>query len=292
MVRFVMYCVNSSSARYHIDQRGIARAAGEKDVVAAGRRNFISKTQEFAFMVQGTDFDYDSLPVGYYDAVYHRGSGVQSKWQYLKFQRFADRMTSLERHLDIGCGPGTFIGTLPDNRHDSLGVDIASSQIAYANATYGGPGKAFLSIPAGRLLLDDNSFDVVTAIELIEHLTHCRALALLREALRILRPGGQLLVSTPNYASSWPLVEKLVSRFGGIDYSKQHIAHYRRRRLHDLLAEANVVDIRVEGYMLAAPFAAAVSWRLADFVERLEPAILADRFGLLLFASGTKHDGA
>ncbi len=238
-----------------------------------------------------TEFDYESLPVGYYDAVYHKGSGVQSKWHHVKFQRFENSMIGLERHLDIGCGPGTFIGTLSIGRHDSLGIDIASNQIDYAEANYGGTGRAFLSVPVGRLPLEDNSFDVVTVIELIEHLPHERNVDLLREALRVLGPGGRLLVSTPNYGSAWPLVEKLVGRFGGIDYSEQHITHYHRRSLHGLFSEAAVADIYVEGYMLVAPFAAALSWRLADIIERLEPDVLVDRFGLLLFASGRKQDG-
>ena len=87
------------------------------------------------------------------------------------------------------------------------------------------------------------------------------------------------------------MVEKIVSRRGGIDYSEQHITHYDRQNLRQLLTEAQATDVTVEGYMFLAPFTAALAWRLADIIEALEPAALVNRFGLLLFASGTKKDG-
>ena len=195
------------------------------------------------------------------------------------------------RHLDIGCGPGTFIGTLPGEACDSTGIDIAAAQIAYAEAHHGGPKRRFQVVAPGPLPFEDNAFDVVSMIELIEHLPHERNIELLGEALRVTRPGGLILISTPNYGSCWPWVEKLVARFGGMDYGAQHITQYRRHSLGDLMAAAGATDVTVEGYMLMAPFSAALSWRLADLVERLEPAALVNRCGLLLFAWGSKKNG-
>jgi 2-polyprenyl-3-methyl-5-hydroxy-6-metoxy-1,4-benzoquinol methylase len=168
-------------------------------------------------------FDYDTLPTGYYDQVYRKKSGAQSRWHHAKFAHFARAMPGAGRHLDIGCGPGTFIGTLAGGAFDSTGVDIAQAQIDYATENYGGPGRTFTTVATGALPFEDDTFDVVSMIELIEHLPHARNIELLRDALRVTRPGGRILVSTPNYGGCWPWIEKLVNRMGGVDYTDQHI---------------------------------------------------------------------
>ncbi len=232
-------------------------------------------------------FDYDALPAGYYDQVFHRRRGVQSKWHHLKFAQLRRGMAGLRDHLDIGCGPGTFIATLPEG-HRSVGIDIAAPQIAHAETRYATARREFRVVEPGPLPFADESFDVVTLVELIEHLPDEQNRRLLAEARRVLRPGGRLLASTPNYASLWPALELLVDRLGRVPYRDQHITHYTRGRLSALLEAAGFADVRVCGYMLAAPFAAALGWRIADLIARLEPAALTDRFGLLLLASGSK----
>jgi 2-polyprenyl-3-methyl-5-hydroxy-6-metoxy-1,4-benzoquinol methylase len=234
-------------------------------------------------------FDYDAIPVGYYDHVYATRRGIQSKWHHLKFDRFRERMKGFHRHLDVGCGAGTFIGTLPADEHTSLGIDIAQSQIDYANRQYGGSNRRFEVVEAGPLPFPEAAFDVVTTIELIEHLTEEISVSLLRDCLRVLRPGGLLLVSTPNYGSAWPLVETAVNKLGKVDYAQQHITHFNRSRVRATMEQAGASEISVRGYMLIAPFAAAVSWALSDAIDRLEPASVVDHCGLLLFAAGLKR---
>ena len=236
-----------------------------------------------------SDFDYESIPVGYYDEVFRRKKGVQSKWHRLKFARIRQRMRHPTRHLDIGCGPGTFIGTLPDES-DSVGVDISKVQLRYAQQEYAAPNRRFVVIEPGTLPFAEASFDCVTLVELIEHLTPEDTLATLEAALRVLRPGGQLLVSTPNYRSLWPAIEGLLNRLGKVDYSDQHINRFNRSKLFSLMQECGLQQIRVEAYQFAAPFAAALGWRLADTVARLEPDWLTSRAGLLLLAEGQKPD--
>ena len=230
-----------------------------------------------------TSFDYDSIPVGYYDAVYSRRRGIQSKWHHLKFARFHREMIGVRRHLDIGCGPGTFIGSF-DAAQDSVGVDIAEPQIAYAKERYGGRGRDFQRIELGPLPFDDASFDLVTIIELIEHLPPEENDSLIRESMRVLAPDGVLLVSTPNYGGFWPILEAMIGRFGGLPYAEQHITHYNRTSLRRLLEQAGGSNVAVRAYMGIAPFVAAVGWRLADLVSRLEIDPLVNPYGLLLFA--------
>lgn len=238
-------------------------------------------------MSDSAAFDYDTVPLGYYDEIFHRRRGVQSKWHHLKFLRVRESIDTAVRHLDIGCGPGTFIGTLPDGVQ-STGVDIAEPQLIYAREHYAASHRQFVHIAEDHLPFADASFDCVTVIELIEHLTAGQAAALISEVHRVLSPGGRVVVTTPNYRSPWPFVEFLVNRLGKVDYSEQHINRYTKGRLRQLLMLAGFQKPEVSAYQFMAPFVAFIGWRAADLVNALEPRWLTSRLGLLLLGLAVK----
>ncbi len=227
------------------------------------------------------EFDYDTIDIGYYDRIYRKCEGIQSKWHHLKFTHLRGYFRAPQYHLDIGCGPGTFIGTL-DEAIESVGIDIALPQILYARANYGAPWRKFEVIERGRLPFDAGTFDVVTCIELVEHLPLDEALSLCVEARRVLKPDGLFVVTTPDYGGLWPALEWLVNRLGDVSYEDQHITHFTRKRLAGLLDEAGFDHRRVSRFQFLAPFVAALGWRLADRVARLEPGFLTSRLGFLL----------
>jgi SAM-dependent methyltransferase len=232
-------------------------------------------------------FDYDTIPGGYYDAVYRRRRGVQSKWHHLKFKRVVEEMEGHQRHLDVGCGPGTLIGLL-DDRFNSTGIDISTSEIDYARRVYESESKRFFAIPARALPDDCRDYDVATVVEVIEHLAPAELTDVLRATIERLRPGGKLVLTTPNFRSAWPLVQRLVDRFGELKYAPQHINRFTRRRLRQLLQDVGLKDVRVQPYLALAPFAAPLGWRLADKLARLERGPLERMAGLLLLGTGTK----
>ena len=233
-------------------------------------------------------YDYNNIEGGYYDKVYRRGSGIQSKWQRLKFDRMKAEMGRYAHHLDIGCGPGTFIGSL-DEAGKSVGVDVSARQIEYAEETYGTPEKIFQVIePGARLPFDDGFFCVVTIIELIEHMTWEDALGLLKEAARALEPGGRLLLSTPNYDAFWPALEFILNRVSTVSYEEQHITKYNRESLKKILTEGGFTVKNVGAYLFAAPFLALLGWGAADAADRIEPRAVTERLGHLLLATAVK----
>jgi len=234
-------------------------------------------------------YPYHAIEAGYYDRIFLKYSGVQSKWHHLKFTHVIKHMGNYQRHLDIGCGAGTLISQLPADKI-SVGVDIALTQIEYARARYQTRRHHFLNTgPSAALPFGENQFDVVTIIEVIEHLSLDHNKQLLGEVLRVLKSGGVLLMTTPNYASLWPLVEIIVNKCSKVSYEDQHITRFTRPRLSAMLNDLSFIEISVRPFQWIAPFAAALGWGLADWVERVESPWLSRWFGLLLFAQARKR---
>jgi 2-polyprenyl-3-methyl-5-hydroxy-6-metoxy-1,4-benzoquinol methylase len=229
-------------------------------------------------------FDYESIPAGYYDEVFRRGRGVQSKWHHLKFERVARELEGFRRVLDVGCGPGTFAGNFGDG-HEWVGTDLSTRQIDYAARTYGNLGPRFYAATPEQLPPDEGPFDAVTMVELIEHLDPLLVGETINQAVARLRPGGKLVLTTPNFHSAWPLVERALNRFGDVSYGFQHINKFTAGRLAAQLAAHGLEEPRTEAYLFLAPFTAALSWRGADRVAELERRGPEQRGGMLLIGS-------
>ena len=106
-----------------------------------------------------------------------------------------------------GCGPGTLIGLLED-RFISTGIEISTTEIAYARREYESESKRFLAIAARALPDGCRDYGVATVVEVVEHLAPANLDDVLRATVERLRPGGKLVVTTPNFRSAWPLVER------------------------------------------------------------------------------------
>jgi SAM-dependent methyltransferase len=129
----------------------------------------------------------------------HRGSRESVKERlraYLPFlQPLAERQPGAPA-IDLGCGRGEWLELLRDLGFRSHGVDLDDAMLQ-------GCRDAGLSAERGDALvllaaLPDASQAIVSAFHLVEHLEFGQVQALVREALRVLRPGGLLVLETPN----------------------------------------------------------------------------------------------
>jgi SAM-dependent methyltransferase len=106
------------------------------------------------------------------------------------------RPSSTVRLLDVGCSSGAFLHSAMNLGFTAEGVEPSADAAQTARA-------AGLKVFCGYLEqanYPDASFDAITLIEIVEHLRDARSL--LQECARILKPGGAVLVTTPN-AQSW-----------------------------------------------------------------------------------------
>jgi 2-polyprenyl-3-methyl-5-hydroxy-6-metoxy-1,4-benzoquinol methylase len=100
------------------------------------------------------------------------------------------------RALDVGCGVGTFMHLLESRGWQVCGTEYSAKAAAYAR-------KAFnVDVRVGDLcndLFEGEAFDLITMWHVIEHMNN--PLEQLKQACRILKPGGDIVVATPNIDS-------------------------------------------------------------------------------------------
>jgi ubiquinone/menaquinone biosynthesis C-methylase UbiE len=116
---------------------------------------------------------------------------------------FARRYAEGRRVLDTGCGTGYGAAELAQSAAEVVGLDVAPEAIEYARANYPLPGLSFVLSSCTDVPFAQNSFELVVAFEVIEHLPDFRAF--LNECGRVITPHGLFIVSSPNkryYAES------------------------------------------------------------------------------------------
>ena len=112
--------------------------------------------------------------------------------------------------LDFGCGTGAFLEHL--ERFGAVSaVDSDASAVAFCHQR--GRDEVALVPPGAPLPFADDAFDLVTTLDVIEHIDD--DVAALRELRRVLRPGGRLLVAVPAFMFLWG--------------KQDEVSHHRRR---------------------------------------------------------------
>jgi 2-polyprenyl-3-methyl-5-hydroxy-6-metoxy-1,4-benzoquinol methylase len=165
------------------------------------------------------------------------------------------------RWLDLGCGDGVITARLADFAEAVVGVDISDRNIAVANELRTRPNVRYVraAVEEPEAYADGRPFDAVSAFEILEHVYDPGAF--LRDAAAQLRPGGVLILSTPNAASLTRRLKRrfrpLVRRAGYADAETLIEEHHREYTLPDLrrlVRDAGLRIIKEDGVVLLLPF--------------------------------------
>src|SRR5262245_29734412 len=179
--------------------------------------------------------------------------GDQVRHEHLHRYLFALGYCVGRRVVDVACGEGYGAAFLGKFAAEVVGVDSSAEAIAHAGRAYGSSTVAFHVADATSIPVDDGHADVVVSFETIEHLSG--QTAFLAEVVRVLRPDGLLILSTPDRTA-----------FAGLERNPFHTRELDRDELAALLGR-HFVWVAVGGQRSDAgssiAFPAAVSTRKA-----------------------------
>lgn len=157
------------------------------------------------------------------------------------------------RMLDVGCGSGRFLRKMAALGWRCEGLDFSETAVSLCRA-------AGLDVRRGDLSsagFDDAHFDLVTARHVIEHVPD--PVAFLREAARVLKPRGRLLIQTPNSAAlgrSW---------FGAYWFANdipRHLVLFSRPNLDRLAARFGLAPLAHQTFTTPKIFLNSLDYRL------------------------------
>lgn len=129
----------------------------------------------------------------------HRGSRELIKSRLLAYKPFLTPLASLHSNgtaIDLGCGRGEWLEVLGESGFAACGVDLDEGMLAACrdlglNARHADALESLRALP-------DESTALVSAFHVVEHMPFDDVRSLIGEALRVLKPGGLLILETPN----------------------------------------------------------------------------------------------
>jgi SAM-dependent methyltransferase len=151
---------------------------------------------------------------------------LQRHWQRRRFSVIQDYVADEGWVLDIGCGSSRIVQTLPR----VVATDLAIRKLRWLRA----PGRPLLQADMNRLPFRSGAFGAVVCSEVIEHIP--REAIRLHELIRVIAPGGVLILGTPDYGKRlWRTLEWVYGKLFPGGYAKEHINRYDHAELRAIL---------------------------------------------------------
>jgi SAM-dependent methyltransferase len=235
--------------------------------------------------------DRIAIPGEYQYRALHHGPAPQRFWHRAKLEEALAllRLAPGDRMLDAGCGSGILAAMAavaseaPGTR--VLGLDANPAAIEFASRTFDRPNLEFRQGLVDELDVEPGSFEKISFLEVIEHLSRTQGEAILAQFARLLAPGGRLVLTTPNRRSPWPLIEWLLDRLRLVPQlaGEQHEVLYG---LDELKAMGEAAGLVLAEHRMIDTIAPWLAWwpGLARLVHRAEVRLIRRHGSVMVLA--------
>lgn len=160
---------------------------------------------------------------------------IQRYWQRQRHALIHAFTPKFVPTCDVGCGSSRILADLPH----AIGVDMRHDKLAFMRRT----NDKLIQADGMLLPFPDASFDCVICSQVIEHIPNENG-RLIDELTRILRPGGTLVLGTPDYGRwEWIWTERAYRLAAPGAYADEHVTHYTRETLTRALEDRGYVGI-------------------------------------------------
>jgi len=170
-----------------------------------------------------------------------------------------------ENFLDVGCGKGKLVFEFGKMGKMSVGVDVSKNEVNYAVRNFRNTNNHFILADATRLPFRDDCFRVVTAIDVIEHLSNYEEFIL--ECKRILKTNGRVYIHTPNRIQTD--LRKMLTTWKG--WCEDHVHEFSPPELIGLLKTGGFRDVnvlRLDGLWMLRFFPSIIYETVNKFLNR------------------------
>jgi SAM-dependent methyltransferase len=183
-----------------------------------------------------------------YDPEYYRPWTTQERLRQRIWRERLQKVATLSRPpgrlLDVGCGDGAFLREAAGHGWIVRGTEFSPAGAGFARAA----GVPVFGGELWEARLPGESFDVITCWHVIEHVADPRRLV--GEMHRLLRPGGVLVMATPNLNDHFFRLAYLVARLKRprlyeVDEREVHLFVYSADTLRQLVTLEGFTDVRV-----------------------------------------------
>jgi ubiquinone/menaquinone biosynthesis C-methylase UbiE len=188
--------------------------------------------------------------------------------------------------LDAGCGSGNIIFEFAKKVQYFVGIDSNEECIKFLKHKI--DDLQIQNVTAEKLdLLEISSLNLriskIIMTEVIEHLNEEYLGKMLREMSRVITEDGKILITTPNYRSLWPSIERILDFFKLVPNlgKEQHITKYNWKKLSDIIKRTNYCVVAKGTLNWVSPFIASLTPTLAEKISYLEFSKV--NFGNLLY---------
>lgn len=189
---------------------------------------------------------------------------VQANWHNNKLVVLNSvlKFTGAKRVLDLGPGSGNFELQFARKLNKITGVDYNDKALAFLKKKL-----KTNKISNVKLINSDirdisektisGKFDLIISVDVIEHVKLSEGDILIKKLKKFLKPNGYICLITPNYKSTWPIIEKIFDLFHLSPHmdNEQHVAKFNKENINKLITKNgyNLIYIKSFNFFFFLP---------------------------------------